>query len=257
MNASSRFPLVPTGPFGTAALAAKVGATIGATIGAIIGIVGHLGARWPMATAAVLVAMAAAGPALAQRPMSEASVEALVSALSPPAQGQGGTLTRSFRRTQLPDATSNLCAVSAKPGAAPAAAARARSDAPARRNLEIVPYGGDTTPGVNLSVQFALGSDKLSPRDLPLLDNVAEALKSQALAADGFAIAGHTDSTGDGRINLELSCARAQAVRRYLVGKGVAESRLTAYGFGSDRPLQGEDAAMAANRRVEVRRAPQ
>ena len=58
--------------------------------------------------------------------------------------------------------------------------------------------------------------------------------------------------------HLELSCARAIAVRRYLVGKGVAEARLTAYGFGSVRPLAGEDSAVAAaNRRVEVRKAPQ
>jgi outer membrane protein OmpA-like peptidoglycan-associated protein len=214
--------------------------------------------RSPIAAAAAAAALAWmwAAPALAQKPLSEASVESLVSALSAPAQAPGGTLTRSFRRTQLPDAGSNLCAESAKPAAAPAPQ-RPRSDGPARRNLEIVPYAGDTTPGVNLSVQFATGSDKLAPRDMALLDNVAEALKSQALAAEGFAIAGHTDSSGDARINLELSCARAQAVRRYLVGKGVEESRLSAYGFGSNRPLAGEDATLAANRRVEVRRAPQ
>jgi outer membrane protein OmpA-like peptidoglycan-associated protein len=210
--------------------------------------------------AALALGLICAAPALAQRPLSEASVEALVSALSapPPGPAAGGTLTRSFRRTQLPDATNNLCAESAKPAPATATtAARARNDAPARRNLEVVPYAGDTAPGVNLSVQFATGSDKLAARDMALLDNVAEALNSQALAADAFAIAGHTDATGDARINLELSCARAQAVRRYLVGKGVAETRLSAYGFGSGRPLPGEDAATAANRRVEVRRAPQ
>ena len=131
-----------------------------------------------------------------------------------------------------------------------------RDAGPARRNLEVVPYAGDSTPGVNLSVQFATGSDRLASGDRALLDNVAAALNSPKLASDGFAVAGHTDASGDARLNLELSCVRALAVRRYLVDKGVAEARLTAYGFGSARPLEG-DAAAATHRRVEVRKAPQ
>jgi OmpA-OmpF porin, OOP family len=212
------------------------------------------------ASAALGLALAAGSAAvLAQRPLSEASVESLVAALSGGGRAGGGgdgPATRSFRRTQLPDAGSNLCAESAKPAPRAAAAAQRPADGPAARNLEVVPYAGDTTPGVNLSVQFATGSDRLAAGDRGLLDNVAAALKSPTLANESFAVAGHTDATGDARINLELSCARALAVRRYLVDKGVAEARLTAYGFGSVRPLDG-DAAASANRRVEVRKGPQ
>lgn len=197
-----------------------------------------------------LLLAAAAAAAGAQRPVSEASVESLVAALSTPAAG--GPATRSFRRTQLPDAGSNLCGESGKP--APRAAGGGAGAA--TRTLEVVPYAGDSTPGVNLSVQFATGSDRLAAADRRLLDNVAAALKAPALASESFAIAGHTDGSGDARINLELSCARALAVRRYLVDKGIAEARLSAYGFGSARPLEG-DAAASANRRVEVRKAPQ
>lgn len=196
---------------------------------------------------ALLLAGFAVGAA-AQRPVSEASVESLVAALSAPAAG--GPATRSFRRTQLPEAGSNLCGESGKP--APRAGG---SGTAATRTLEVVPYAGDSTPGVNLSVQFATGSDRLAAADRRLLDNVAAALKAPALSGESFAIAGHTDSSGDARINLELSCARALAVRRYLVEQGVAEARLSAYGFGSARPLDG-DAAASANRRVEVRKAP-
>lgn len=192
----------------------------------------------------------------AQRPVSDASVESLVAALSGGGRaGADGPATRSFRRTQLPDAASNLCADSARQATRTAAAQRP-ADGPASRTLEVVPYAGDATPGVNLSVQFATGSDRLAAGDRGLLDNVAAALKSPTLANESFAVAGHTDATGDARINLELSCARALAVRRYLVDKGVAEARLTAYGFGSVRPLEGDGYA-AANRRVEVRKAPQ
>ena len=203
----------------------------------------------------------AASTADAQQPPADTSVDALVSALS------SGPATRAFRRTQLPEAGSNLCggqdgggAVSgAGTGAgagAGAGAAGTRSAANAR-NLEVVPYAGDTTPGVNLSVQFATASDKLTAPDRALLDRVAAALQKPELAQDRFAVAGHTDTTGDARINLELSCARALAVRRYLAIKGVAEQRLSAYGFGSTRLLAANEPAGGANRRVEVRKAPE
>ncbi len=217
----------------------------------------HLIALWgskptalvgPMAV--LMAALLAAPPVAAQQPVSSASVQSLVSALS---GADSGPATRSFRRTQLPDAGSNLCAEGSKP----AAAAGATNAGAGKRNLEVVAYAGDTTPGVNLSVQFAVGSDKLAGNDRQLLDNVAAALRAPELAREGFAIAGHTDSSGDARVNLELSCARALAVQRYLVSKGVAPTRLAAYGFGSVRPLEGTDAAKDVNRRVEVRRAPQ
>ena len=213
-------------------------------------------------TLATAVAMTTAmTTAQAQQPVSQASVESLVAALSGAGRGGDGPATRSFRRTQLPDAGSNLCGEAAKPARAGSGTAGTRAvgghaGGAATRTLEVVPYAGDTTPGVNLSVQFATGSDRLAAGDRALLDNVAEALKSSTLAAESFAIAGHTDASGDARINLELSCARALAVRRYLVDKGVAETRLSAYGFGSARPFEG-DAAAAAQRRVEVRKAPQ
>ena len=66
-----------------------------------------------------------------------------------------------------------------------------------------------------------------------------------------------TDSTGDARLNLELSYARALSVRSYLAGKGVAVARLSAYGFGSSRPLAATAASAGVNRRVEIRKAPE
>lgn len=213
-------------------------------------------ARWALAAFVTLTAWAAGpawGQAAGQAPLAQASVEALVSALA-----GGGPATRSFRRTQLPQADSNLCSdAGGKPAAGGKPGAGTANGGARGRNLEVVPYAGDTTPGVNLSVQFATASDKLAGGDRGLLDNLAAALKSADLAAERFAIAGHTDSSGDARINLELSCARALAVQRYLVSKGVAEARISAYGFGSERPMAGTEASNGQNRRVEVRKAPQ
>jgi len=206
------------------------------------------GMRQAAAIAAAVLAVVAALPSQAQQPLTQTNVEALVAAL------RGGPATRAFRRTTLPDVGSSLCA--GQDRAAPAARGVGAGGASAR-NLEVVPYAGDTTPGVNLSVQFATASDHLTAADQSLLDTLARALKSSDLAQDRFAVAGHTDSTGDARINMELSCARALAVRRYLAGKGVAVQRLSAYGFGSNRPLADQQPSAGVNRRVEIRKAPE
>ena len=202
---------------------------------------------------AALLLLATALPAQAQAqaqgqvPLASVSVEDLLRTL-------GGPGKKSFLRTAPPDAASSLCAGHS---GAPAKAGAARPDGPGKRNLEVVPYAGDTTPGVNLKVQFAYSSDKLTAGDRELLDTLAKALQHPELAGDSFAVAGHTDTTGDARINLELSCARALAVRKYLVGKGVAEKRLSAYGFGSTRLLADLSPSDGVHRRVEVRKAPE
>ncbi len=190
-----------------------------------------------------LLAAAAAGTwqlASAQQPLAQASVQTLLDALDAP-------ISRSFTITTPPDVKSNLCANKAPAGTPGSAGSR---------NLEVVAYGGDTTPGVNLDVQFGNNSDKLSAGDRTLLDNLATALNDVRLKGSTFALAGHTDSKGPADINLVLSCARSLAVRQYLVGKGVAANRLTAYGFGSQRPLAGTAATAQQSRRVEVRTAP-
>ena len=189
---------------------------------------------------ALLALAPLAATAQTAAPLADTSIDALVSALA------GGPPTRAFRRTQLPEAGSNLCA-----GQTAGASTRTA------RNLEVVPYAGDSTPGVNLSVQFATASDQLTAADRALLDKLASALQRPELAQERFAVAGHTDATGDARINLELSCARALAVRRHLGARGVAEARLSAYGFGSTRLLAAGEPAGAVNRRVEIRKAPE
>lgn len=209
--------------------------------------------RLPVLTLALLGGLAAL-PATAQQPLARASVDELVRALA-----GSGPKTRAFVRTQLPEAGTSLCAGQAG-GKPTAAAPNAPADAPpaaTARNLEVVPYAGDTTPGVNLDVRFATASDKLTAADRQLLDTLATALKTPELGKDRFAVAGHTDATGDDRINQELSCARALAVKRYLGGKGIPAARLSAYGFGSTRPLEAGQQESAANRRVEIRKAPE
>ena len=67
-------------------------------------------------------------------------------------------------------------------------------------------------------------------------------------------IEGHTDSTGSVEYNLGLSRSRADAVRSYLVGRGVAPTRVATEGYGLSRPIASNDtvAGRQQNRRVEI-----
>lgn len=100
-------------------------------------------------------------------------------------------------------------------------------------------------------INFATGSAAIDPSSRGILD----ALASVALRCDRFSIevAGHTDSQGVHAANMELSARRAEAVAAYLVSQGVARARLSARGYGSDRPRASNASAegRAANRRIE------
>ena len=68
-------------------------------------------------------------------------------------------------------------------------------------------------------------------------------------------IQGHSDSRGKRNYNISLSLKRAQAVRNYLIHKGIDAKRITAKGYGPDRPIDTNDtpAGRANNRRVELK----
>jgi outer membrane protein OmpA-like peptidoglycan-associated protein len=68
------------------------------------------------------------------------------------------------------------------------------------------------------------------------------------------AIEGHTDSTGSESFNMNLSQRRADSVKAYLTGQGIAAYRLNALGKGEGYPVSGNDSATGRqqNRRVEV-----
>jgi OOP family OmpA-OmpF porin len=67
-------------------------------------------------------------------------------------------------------------------------------------------------------------------------------------------IAGHTDNVGKDADNLKLSLQRAEAVRNYLIKKGIKADRITAKGYGATQPVadNGTDAGRQKNRRTEV-----
>jgi len=102
------------------------------------------------------------------------------------------------------------------------------------------------------SVYFETGRDAIKEISYTLLDEVAELIIAHP-EVKMIRIEGHTDSRGKRSANQALSQARAEAVRTYLMGKGVEGSRLTAIGYGEDRPLDRREnkAAWEKNRRVD------
>ncbi len=101
-------------------------------------------------------------------------------------------------------------------------------------------------------VYFDTGKATIKPASFPLLDEVAQALKDHG-EVKKVRIEGHTDSTGSAKLNTTLSRKRAQAVRAYLVEKGVAAGRLDAKGYGPSKPVADNKTAEGRekNRRVE------
>ena len=101
-------------------------------------------------------------------------------------------------------------------------------------------------------VYFDTGKASIQKRSNALLDNIAQVLTVHP-EIGLIQIEGHTDTVGQPEQNKKLSQDRAEAVKGYLVKKGVAENRLRAVGFGPEKPAMSNDtpAGREVNRRVE------
>ena len=153
----------------------------------------------------------------AQQVLTNPSVADLVRELSPDDEGPSAKRL-DFARTAPPNPGTHLCAGSDAAGRA--------SGGSANKTLEVVPYAAEGAANVNLAIQFETGTDKLSSSDQGVLNRLANALQQRELLSVRFAVAGHTDRVGGDEINLPLSCARANSVRKYLISRGVAADRL-------------------------------
>ncbi len=103
------------------------------------------------------------------------------------------------------------------------------------------------------SVLFASGKSELLPAARVKLNEVANAL-AKSDPKSKIVVEGHTDSKGTIPYNQDLSERRAEAVRAYLVTRGIGDDRISAQGFGPSRSVADNASAegRANNRRVEI-----
>lgn len=123
---------------------------------------------------------------------------------------------------------------------------------PAPAPLAVAPVAAPAATLVLEGVKFDFDKAVIRPEDYATLDENVEALKEWGDV--DVEVAGHTCNIGTDAYNLDLSQRRANAVREYLIGKGVSAERLTAKGYGESRPAYSNDTieGRAQNRRVEL-----
>lgn len=103
------------------------------------------------------------------------------------------------------------------------------------------------------NIFFDVGKADLRPESIAEVENIHELLVGNPGLR--VQINGHTDNSGNAAGNKTLSLKRATAVVNYLAEKGIAASRLTAKGYGSDRPIvsnDDEEGGREINRRTEI-----
>ena len=100
-------------------------------------------------------------------------------------------------------------------------------------------------------IEFETDSDNLTPAGRAVLDSVVAMLEGNDAHV---AISGHTDATGDFEHNMDLSRRRAEAVKGYLAGSGLAAERFVTSWYGSTRPIADNqtDEGRSRNRRTEL-----
>jgi OOP family OmpA-OmpF porin len=101
------------------------------------------------------------------------------------------------------------------------------------------------------TVFFDTNKTTIKAVSFALLNDVAQAMKDNPKLK--VEVQGHTDSVGADDFNLKLSQGRAESVRKYLIGKGVAPDRMDPKGYGENVPIADNRTAegRSQNRRVE------
>ena len=135
------------------------------------------------------------------------------------------------------------------PAAAPAAAPRAATPAPAPAAAP-----RPTTEKVTLAADALFDFDKaiIKSDAKAKLDDLVGKLK--AINLEVIIAIGHTDSVGSSAYNQKLSLRRAEAVKAYMISKGIEPNRIYTEGKGEKQPIADNKTkeGRAKNRRVEI-----
>lgn len=121
-----------------------------------------------------------------------------------------------------------------------------------RKDLLLVPI--EIGESIQLkNVFFVQSKAMLLPESYPELDRLVRIMKDNKTIE--IELGGHTDGRGDPKANLALSEERVEAVKQYLISKGISEKRILGRGFGGAKPMVANDTEenRQLNRRVEFK----
>jgi outer membrane protein OmpA-like peptidoglycan-associated protein len=126
----------------------------------------------------------------------------------------------------------------------------------ARKNVEIEELGNTIqlgTKAILRNIYFDFGTSNLTSESEFNLNRLYQTLIANPEMK--IEIGGHTDNIGSAQSNLRISQSRANAVKIWLLKKGIAEQRLVAKGYGESQPLASNDDEINGrelNRRIEI-----
>lgn len=103
-------------------------------------------------------------------------------------------------------------------------------------------------------VHFATGSAKVLPDSFPMLQEIADVLRTNP-SIKKMGVEGHTDNKGKAALNKKLSQDRAASVVKWIADHGVESSRLEARGYGQEQPVADNNTneGRTQNRRVDFK----
>ena len=102
------------------------------------------------------------------------------------------------------------------------------------------------------TILFDTGKSSIKAESTAVMVDIIGILKEYPNAK--FTVEGHTDSVGSAKLNQSLSESRALSVKEFLVDQGIEEFRLSAVGYGEEKPIATNNtrSGRAQNRRVEI-----
>ncbi|MEC7265013.1 MAG: DUF5723 family protein, partial [Bacteroidota bacterium] len=102
------------------------------------------------------------------------------------------------------------------------------------------------------TILFDTGKATIKPESVTVMVDIIQILNEYPNAK--FTVEGHTDSVGSNESNQKLSEARANSVRDFLINEGISGARLTAIGYGEEKPIASNTTSLGRkqNRRVEI-----
>ncbi|MEM9545129.1 MAG: OmpA family protein [Bacteroidota bacterium] len=120
------------------------------------------------------------------------------------------------------------------------------------KNKDLIPLEANSTV-VLKNIMFERATPNVLPASFTSLLKLAETIKRRSDVV--IQVEGHTDNVGDSQALLDLSLARANSIRDFLIENGVSHKQVRTKGFGATRPItkNRNEKERSQNRRVEIR----